>query len=157
MHRHRTPPKHGLNRSFEYGVDPIHYARWFPELALFPGRAKRGRAFRKAANKCVFSVRGLSSLALYLWGVLWALPYARSIVHLPPLALRIIGIPLLSIAAAIVVSAATRATARRSLRSDLTELGIRICVNCGYDLRGSNGDCCPECSCKSEGQGNCKR
>ena len=37
-----------------------------------------------------------------------------------------------------------RCSLRRALRQQLVEQGIPICVECGYDLRGSN-ERCPEC------------
>ena len=34
---------------------------------------------------------------------------------------------------------------RRELRVCLREQGIRICISCGYDLRGLSSANCPEC------------
>lgn len=38
-----------------------------------------------------------------------------------------------------------RNTVRRSLREQLIEKGIPICLKCGYDLRGQAVPRCPEC------------
>ncbi|HPF40355.1 MAG TPA: hypothetical protein P5081_24730 [Phycisphaerae bacterium] len=34
---------------------------------------------------------------------------------------------------------------RRLLREEMIQLGIPICVHCGYDLRGNESGVCPEC------------
>jgi hypothetical protein len=34
---------------------------------------------------------------------------------------------------------------RRNLREQLVAQGVRLCLPCGYDLRGSHGPRCPEC------------
>jgi hypothetical protein len=38
-----------------------------------------------------------------------------------------------------------RARVRRSLRQQLFERGVPICVVCGYDLTGNESGVCPEC------------
>ncbi len=45
----------------------------------------------------------------------------------------------------------TRVCLRRGVRRAANELGyVRVCVECGYDLRKSKGELCPECgaSCR---------
>lgn len=34
---------------------------------------------------------------------------------------------------------------RRALRRELVLTGVDVCIPCGYDLRGRDGECCPEC------------
>ena len=43
-----------------------------------------------------------------------------------------------------VLALAFRKTVQRSLREQLADHGIPICIKCGYDLRGSK-ERCPEC------------
>ena len=43
-------------------------------------------------------------------------------------------------------SRATRPILRRSLREQLVEKGVPVCLECGYDLRGQIDARCPECS-----------
>ena len=43
-----------------------------------------------------------------------------------------------------------RAAVRRSLRKQLNQIGVPVCVKCGYDLRASK-DRCPECGNEFEG------
>jgi hypothetical protein len=43
------------------------------------------------------------------------------------------------------VWALVRHAARRQLRERLVELGVPICIHCGYDLRGQTVPRCPEC------------
>lgn len=38
-----------------------------------------------------------------------------------------------------------RPTIRRHALGFLAQRGLRVCAACGYDLRGSTRDCCPEC------------
>ena len=40
---------------------------------------------------------------------------------------------------------AARSSERRQLRRIMTRIGYPICIECGYDLRGSTGDTCNEC------------
>jgi len=41
---------------------------------------------------------------------------------------------------------------RRSLREQLSARGVPICVECGYDLRGSETGRCPECGTRRTGR-----
>ena len=40
---------------------------------------------------------------------------------------------------------------RRSIRQQLRERGMRICLECGYNLTGNTSGMCPECAAKVEG------
>jgi hypothetical protein len=44
-----------------------------------------------------------------------------------------------------VVIRSTRHLVCRSLRLQLQEMGIPVCLHCGYDLRGQTDPRCPEC------------
>lgn len=43
-----------------------------------------------------------------------------------------------------------RRSAARHLRAYLNEAGHRVCLRCGYDLRGSPAAVCPECGSRQE-------
>ena len=57
---------------------------------------------------------------------------------------HLLALLILGLFAYIALVWAFRKTCRRSLRKQLVEDGIPICINCGYDLRASK-DRCPEC------------
>ncbi len=40
----------------------------------------------------------------------------------------------------------------RRMRRGLCELGIPVCLECGYDLRGNNSGVCPECGAVADGE-----
>ena len=39
---------------------------------------------------------------------------------------------------------------RRSLRRQLAEIVVQLCITCGYDLTGNESGVCPECGTKIE-------
>ncbi len=48
-------------------LDPIRYARWYPEIQLFPAKRQRVRALRKAGTTCFTkSLRGWLAVLFFL-------------------------------------------------------------------------------------------
>lgn len=59
---------------------------------------------------------------------------------------------MLSVLTWTVLAWAFRKTVQRSLREQLVDRGVPICINCGYDVRGSK-DRCPECATRVQKKG----
>lgn len=125
----------------------------YPELTMFPDEADR-RATMKLVQKRVF---GRNPLYWLYFAVLMGLLLLFGGVTIKPLlgfAARL-GVP--KVAALIIVALFavvgfylglavffTRAV-RRTIRKRLRELGVAVCLKCGYDCRGQTTPRCPEC------------
>lgn len=139
-------------------IDPIRFVRWFPELEHFASRDDRIRAWAQAKSapppSAIKQLLGLQylnvAIPLFLGcglGILlmaladiclreWAIAYRP-----PEILFPIVGIAV--VLTIVVLRKTTRI--RRSLRIQLNESGFRICTECGYDLRGTDGSVCSEC------------
>jgi len=119
--------------------------RFFPELALFESIEQRRTAWHRAglaaAGRATLWFPALALLVLDCL-IIFALP-ALGV----PIGRRgtIRGICFVSVCIFIFgLGWWSHRTMQRSLREQLVECGIAICLSCGYDLRGST-DRCPEC------------
>jgi len=124
-------------------------AKRYPELLLFPDDAARKAASKKANRASITSRRFwlcaaiITCAGICSYYVLFpiqssAMPkYLRLIVVLCVYAY----FPVAGVAGGIWL----RAVYRRSLRLQLQETGIPVCLHCGYDLRGQLDPRCPEC------------
>lgn len=123
-------------------------AQMFPELLLFPTRKEGQRALRKAARGSLLSLR--------FWGLFVVFIAALTLLDrlcVEPL-FRGFGIdsvlPFMYGAIAGTVGVlgtlwVSRKKIRRRLRCQLRQMGVPLCVKCGYDLRGQQELRCPEC------------
>ncbi len=118
-------------------------ARIFPELTRFHSGEER----RAAWDHALGDVLRRPLFYLFLFMIVCCLAYGMShlgrsapgrwwVQALPQLLLYLL-VPLIS-------AVAFRRTVRQSLRKQLADQDVPICINCGYDLRGSE-DRCPEC------------
>lgn len=122
--------------------------RLLPELDLFETRAQRDAAFRRATAGTFASLR--------FWGFFvavvvsftaverhWVEPFlvARNVDYIWDV-VCVMGIGIFMFDAVVWVS---RKRIRRSLREQLAELGLPVCMKCGYDLRAQEAPRCPEC------------
>ncbi len=124
-------------------------SRMFPELLLFETEAEQKRAFKKASK------------GIYLNPLYWLLLIGLAIFM--NVALRSAGRTFgpafsvpdsmvsgiaggisggLSAAAALWIS---KRKIQHSLRKQLNDTGVPICMKCGYQLKGNTSGVCPEC------------
>ncbi len=122
----------------------------FPELTRFPTRVARKHAWRRAEYAILRQPLSwvLSIAILAAFGII--------VFSLPTLGIplewrgRVRGIMLLLL----VLSPAAipfffRRTIQRSLRRQLCDSGVPVCISCGYDLAGNTTGECPECGSSS--------
>ena len=119
-----------------------HYRWLFPELLCFDGGEARRKALRRAALKVYIGGTFVTGACLII------------VVGLSPVIHRYIQLPAWLVAA--VAGAVSglggyggvwfaRKRIRMSLRRQLIAEGMRVCMQCGYDLRGQDRAQCPEC------------
>lgn len=129
------------------------YAKGLPELALFPDAASRERALEeieRAMTPRTFGQLGKFLVAVVLFLLIPAgLGYfvaALLMPSMPPWNARI-GIGITLVGYTIAVAMGIRNDMPRSLRKSLLDLGVPVCLPCGYDLRAlpSQTTHCPEC------------
>ena len=121
-------------------VPPLQSSQ--PPLGFLPGRIpfKTATKARYAWNRALLDVSRRPSF--WLLGIV--------IVTVLILLAREAPIPIVifvfapSLFATCLMCVFFRAAVRRSLRKQLNQIGVPVCVKCGYDLRGSK-DRCPEC------------
>ena len=121
------------------------FYRAFPELALF-GSDAEARAVWKGFRRHFFRTRRFWLYALPATLVSFGIGPAVLFVLRSQLALPKVLI-LGGSAAAVVILAMHRIWHRplqTYLRQQLLDRGVAVCLDCGYDLRGSKGRC-PEC------------
>lgn len=122
------------------GIDPIVWVRWIPEIARFPNKDERADAMRRAHTANLLNLRTWLISGSYV-ACFWAIT-ALGIV---PKSYLWVVFPVGLAALAIALMFFTRATVRKSLRTQLVASGEKICVNCAYDLRATAERRCPEC------------
>jgi len=129
------PPRRGL------------LVRLYPELALCRsdfersevlGRVRAAKPNRWIPVLAASGVVGLSIAAIVV------LRYALNLGQWlgPAIVASVLTI---SFVAAVMLGLIERGPARRTIRDYLRSRGIRICLGCGYDCRGTESTVCPEC------------
>ena len=133
----------------EIGKRYLRAANSYPELLLFPD----DEASKKAMRRAMFGM--LKSRSVWLWTLgVCAIP--NLLISLIPKAFSVLksmpayidGAIIGGVSGGLAVSVmflVGRNKVRRSLRSQLQEMSIPVCLQCGYDLRGQNEPRCPEC------------
>lgn len=127
--------------------------RRFPELDSFPSEEERKRAWKRATRSIMrrwqYWVALLVGTPLIVVVGVLCLP-----IVVPIIRAKIPGVMdfLPSIIGGVVggfcgsgVIIFFRWQIARSLREQLVELGVPVCIACGYDLRGQTEPRCPEC------------
>ena len=118
----------------------------FPEIARFPTPADAEQALKKAMSSRRWWAIGLSFCIVIIYCLALALMFQfmdRSTVYYPFLpGLMMLLVPLFFMTLA---RWFFRRPIQRSLREQLAESGIPVCIQCGYDLTGNESGVCPEC------------
>jgi hypothetical protein len=132
-----------------------HYRRAikrYPELHLFENDESRKKALGLARSlftkSPAFWVRYFGYGLLGITFVAVFLRVFRVFEGVPSLPRFVRGLPIVLIEVwllDIITMYLTKNTIRHSLRLQLQEIGIPVCLNCGYDLRGQVEPRCSEC------------
>jgi predicted RNA-binding Zn-ribbon protein involved in translation (DUF1610 family) len=125
-------------------------AKRYPELLLFPNDETRSTAMRRAEispmRSPFFWIVSFALGSLMIVATLLILKEIRFVEWPLPPYIRTIPIgALVGGVVTYVVVRSTRHLVRRSLRLQLQEMSIPVCLHCGYDLRGQVDPRCPEC------------
>ena len=122
------------------------YRRLFPELGRFPTPEDRREALRKAACEAG-GARWFWIYVVLVTALLCCLPDApwQQVQASWIAKLRIVSRVLLPLMMALFYIWTVRRGIRQSLRRQLVDQGIPICLSCGYDLTGNVSGRCPEC------------
>ncbi len=116
------------------------FARWFPELHRFPSRREARRALWRASGRWQKGSRPPTILTLvFLLSVL--VFFARGSFDW----VTCVSAVLFGVAFALSWVWLRRDEIQRDLRGQLLDIGVPICLECGYDLRGQVEPRCPEC------------
>jgi len=127
---------------------PLHARFFFPELRLFENDVRRTDAFQAASWGLLLTGRSLGLLvaALALWkAMLMPVVEYGSGARIPCCGSAVMYLALALVAAEFGTSWVWRRRIRQSLCAQLGELGIPVCAECGYSLRGLSEPRCPEC------------
>ena len=119
-------------------------SRTYPELARFADNARRKAAMRHATREVIRSRRfWLFILVAVLVAVAIAVSVGVLVKASPAVRGGLQGLIVGTLVGGWVF--VCRANLRASLRRQLVEQGVPICLRCGYDLRGQLEPRCPEC------------
>jgi len=120
------------------------YGRVFPELKLFAGRRERRDALNIASRNVRRWAYGLS--VPWCVGVVFAGRWMAGVFNsINELLILFPAGLLIGIGIGYVPLLVCSARIRHSLRKQLNAIGTRVCLRCGYRLRGLTIDRCPEC------------
>ncbi len=113
-----------------------------PELRRFCDGAPREIAWQRAfdANRLGRKLLGAGLLSCFVVMVIGSLVAGTPFVAIGAM----ITFAIVLVSGGICVVWSLRRSLRRSLRQQLVEQGIPICVECGYDMRGTLSGTCPE-------------
>ncbi len=130
----------------------LRIERSFPELALCPTPPDREEAERIIRHKLssegfwiglsmvnVGAAVLLSANGILTISSLWWMASIAVTANLLAFAIRAVGI-----------ATFVKPDVHSLLRRRLNQLGVRICLNCGYDLRAQTEHRCPECGHATE-------
>jgi hypothetical protein len=126
----------------------------FPELELVVDQQERRRILSAASSH------------IHMRPIFWIALIAGSIVISVVLSLALVGLgryvrisagvragivaTIISASIGLLAQYAFRKPMQKYIRQRLVEMGIPICIACGYDLRGQQEPRCPECGTPAE-------
>ncbi len=128
---------------FKLTKTPREWLKLCPELALFPDMDSGHEAFKKATSRVLWSVR--------FWLAIVAVATVATLFHIFVLRHYLQGVFASAVTGAIIGGGIQslfwlfRDRMQRIVRKRLRELGVPVCEQCGYDLRATEADRCPEC------------
>lgn len=127
------------------GYVPWITRRLYPELRLFRNRTERRVAWRKAYPGISLVPVGVVVLLMCCWLAL--IEYSQFLDWIgqypPAVQIGALGAPMITTGAILIPI--RRASIRKRLRRELIDIGIPVCVQCGYDIRCLPEPRCPEC------------
>ena len=124
---------------------PAYLLRWFPELERFKMEAERKAAWRKSMSPAVAILYAIVFLAPLTCLSVWIRRNVLNLVDVPWWVGPVVSGATVGGCMTTGVIWLERRRIRRSLRNQLNERGIRVCMKCGYDLCGLPEPRCPEC------------
>ena len=116
-----------------------------PELSYFPNAKARRRALSRATAEMhgLAWIAGFACLAGFVG--FWSFgPLVRRL-GMPPIAEYLSLALFICVSATVLFAVTFRTRIRCSLRRQLKDQGVKLCLACGYDLRLLPHDRCPEC------------
>lgn len=116
----------------------------YPELTRFPARNDAKAALRRSTVELGVCLLVLLVLLPILMCYAAAKGFPNWFTRYGPIAsgMFVGGI---AVGLLFVAHYTLRSRTRRKLRIELRKFGIRLCFNCGYDLRAATGETCSEC------------
>ena len=124
----------------------------YPELLRFPDWVTAKQAYLQARRQLgANSWFGMRCRVVLVVGLFLAV----SIIKMPeqvgvPFILRWVLAVLIPLFLVKALFWLFRKSIRRSIREQLTGMGIPCCVHCGYNLEGNVSGVCPECGCATK-------
>lgn len=136
---------------------PLNQDRLFPELQRFPHAEEASDSLQRARGNRPISLLVLIYFAFVLVGsAAWHFglkPIIRD-GFIREVLIQGSLVALIALGAGYVGFVMWRRPIRKVLRQDLLALGVPICLECGYDVRGLTSSRCPECGSKIGGKEN---
>ena len=117
--------------------------RLFPELTRFPTRDARKHAWDRAGNAT------LRQPLLWVLTIATLAAFGIIVFSFPTLGVPLEWMMLLAVLVFAAIPFFFRRTVQRSLRRQLCDSGVPVCISCGYDLAGNTTGECPECGSSS--------
>ena len=120
-------------------IDPIFWKWLIPEIAFFPARLDRVRVWRRAVGRSITARQWMPFAIPAIAVMCFAIGYWSPAFMGEPLIYIPVWVTVPPFAFVLLWRRKLRATVRECLRE------VNRCDYCGYDLRGSMSDKCPEC------------
>ena len=137
-----------LSRAPTLNLSTIHL-RLVPELALIESPAEQRRIYNAALNSLyrrpafwIAVLLGPLALAGALGGFF---SFLKTYLRVPGILVGGITGGIVGGGGMLIVQYVLRRPLRKFVRTRLVEMGIPVCIPCGYDLRGQLEQRCPEC------------
>lgn len=143
----RSPLRRAWRALRDHGAGSL---KSFPELALFPTDEQARQALRRVRIRMIFRRQYFLALAVAAVSCLAITLLLRTVLSGLGLPISYTTLKLLLVFPVMIPCAllgvwVTNRHTQKMLREELLDLGVPICVHCGYALIGATGPNCPEC------------